>query len=84
MNPTDNSLYTNQAITINGTERWDIYHRLQELEIPCQCPVHQPLTVQISSPNHLIQIWSVVRRINASRNELVTSLENYWQIQLDR
>ncbi|PZO35661.1 MAG: hypothetical protein DCF19_23360 [Pseudanabaena frigida] len=84
MNPTDNSLATSPAISINGTERWDIYHRLQELEIPCKCPVHKPLTVIISSPNHLIQLWSVMRRINASRQELIISLETNWQIQLDR
>ena len=80
MNSSNYSLATHQAISINGTERWDVYHRLQELEIPCECPAHQPLTVQISSPNQLIQLWSVVRRINASRHELVLSLEKYWQL----
>lgn len=75
MNPTDNSLYTNQSIAINVTERWDAYHRLQELEIPCQCSTHQPLTIQIVSPNQLIQVWSVIRRINSSRQDLIEILE---------
>lgn len=83
MNPSDYSLVSNQAIAINGTERWDIYHRLQELEIPCKCPAHKPLMVEISSPNHLIQLWSVIRRINASRHDLVNSLENNWQIEFN-
>ncbi len=80
MNPTNYSLIINQAIAINGTERWDIYHRLQELEIPCQCLTNQPLTVEIASPNHLLQVWSVIRRTNASRHDLLQILDKCWQI----
>ena len=83
MNPTDYSLVNNQAIAISGTERWDIYHRLKELEIPCQCSTHQPLTVQLNSPSHLLQTWSVIRRMRTARQDLVNTLENYWQIKFE-
>ncbi len=80
MNPTNYSLQGHQTLSVNGMERWDVYHRLQELEIPCQCSINQPLTVQISCPNHLLQVWIVVKRINSLRHDLVATLENSWQI----
>ncbi len=68
-----------QAIAINGSERWDIYHRLQELSISCQCSTHQLLTVEISSPNSLIQVWTVVKRMTSSRESLIQSLKSCWE-----
>lgn len=36
------------AISIKNTERWSIYRRLQELEIPCQCATNRPLSVELN------------------------------------
>lgn len=79
MNQTNSASASSQAIAINGSERWDIYHRLQELSIPCQCSTHQLLTVEISSPNSLIQVWTVVKRMTSSRENLIQSLKNCWE-----
>jgi hypothetical protein len=79
INPTNPISKSNQAIAINGTERWDIYHRLRELDIPCQCSTHKLLSVEVSSPNDLIQVWSVVKQITSSRENLVQLLRNCWE-----
>ncbi|WP_072143586.1 Asr1405/Asl0597 family protein [Pseudanabaena sp. 'Roaring Creek'] len=81
MNPINYSLAVNQEISIDGSDRWDLYYRLQELDIPCQCSSHRPLTVQISNPNHLLQVWCVIRRMNASRKEMIQLLKNNWQVR---
>ena len=51
-------------------DRWQVYFRLQELEIPCQCRSYQPLLVDIQSAQSLVQVWSVVKRVSASRSDL--------------
>ncbi len=79
MNSTDLNVTSSQVISINGSERWDIYHRLQELDIPSQCLTHQLVSVEISSPNDLIQVWNVVRRMTSSRGDLVKLLKTCWE-----
>jgi hypothetical protein len=61
-------------------QRWEIYHRLQSLEIDCQCGVNQPLQVAIESPLDLLQVWAIVRQMGSSRQELIDRLENCWQL----
>jgi hypothetical protein len=61
-------------------QRWEVYHRLQALEIACQCGVNQPLQVDIPSPAVLLQVWGVLKRVGASRQELIEKLENAWQL----
>lgn len=62
-----------------STDRWFIYRRLQQLEISCQCGSQQPLVVEINSPVAALQLWSVLRQLNASRRELIQWLETCWQ-----
>ncbi len=71
-----------QVIEIDWLDRWTVYQRLQELEIPCSCETHQPLTVQISNPVALVQVWSVIRHSSASRQQLIRILEKSWQQDL--
>ena len=71
-----------QVVEVNWADRWSVYHRLQELEIPCQCAMEKPLTVQVTNPTASLQIWSVLRQIEASRQELVQQLESCWQISV--
>ncbi|MCU0538064.1 MAG: hypothetical protein MUD14_29610 [Hydrococcus sp. Prado102] len=59
-------------------ERWAVYHRLQELEIPCDRPTHRPLKVEISTPTNAMLLWSAVKHVTAPRHELVRMLENCW------
>lgn len=72
----------NQVATVQGIIRWEIYNRLQELEIPCWCSSGEPLAVDISSPNHLIQFWKISRRVSASRDEMIQVLENNWKLEV--
>jgi hypothetical protein len=71
----------NQIVEVNWSERWQVYQRLNELDIPCCCKANQPLQVKISNTHTAIQVWSVVRQLNASRQDLVNCLENCWRIK---
>jgi hypothetical protein len=67
------------VIEVRPVERWAVYHRLQELDIPCDRPMNRPLKVSISSPTAAMQLWSAVKHVTAPRQELVRLLENCWR-----
>ena len=71
-------------VSIKNTERWSIYHRLQELEIPCQCSTNRPLEVELDYPTAIAQLCCVVRRSTASRSELIDWLDRCWSIRSRR
>jgi hypothetical protein len=75
---------TQQIVTVNWAERWLVYYRLRELQIPCQCSTDKPLQVQLDNTKTAIQLWSVARQFSASRQELVDWLNCCWQIKSDR
>ncbi|MGV2826882.1 Asr1405/Asl0597 family protein [Myxosarcina sp. GI1(2024)] len=62
-------------------DRWQIFHRLQALEITCGCATNQPLWARLDNVKTAIQIWSVVKQHSASRLELVDWLNRCWQIE---
>jgi hypothetical protein len=63
---------------ISSQERWQVYRRLQELDIACHCGPHKPLKVEIRGAIAAAQIWSVTRQFTASRQELIDWLEHCW------
>jgi hypothetical protein len=65
-------------LEVNWSDRWQVYKRLQELDIPCWCETNQPLQVEISSPMAVIQLWCVMRQFTAPRQDLIWSLEHCW------
>ncbi len=65
---------------INPSDRWQVYQRLQALNINCSCTTGEPLKVEIHDPATAIQLWSVNKQITASRSELVHWLNSCWQI----
>jgi hypothetical protein len=71
----------NQIVEIAASDRWQVYRRLQELAIPCQCGTNQPLTVQINDVATAIQLWSVVRQLTVPRCELAFWLEHCWKVR---
>jgi hypothetical protein len=80
MNCNDLDLQTaSDMVEIECNDRWSTYRRLQELEIPCLCSYYQPLKVQISSVKSAVQVWSVVRHSQVSRQALVAHLEHCWK-----
>lgn len=72
-----------QQVKVNRGEKWQIYYRLQELEIPCQCISNQPLEVTTTTPTAAIQLWSVVKQLTAPRAELINWLERCWPLNIE-
>jgi hypothetical protein len=68
-----------QTITIDRCDRWQAYHRLQELQISCVCLEDGRLQVEITTPNAAIQLWSVMQQLTRSRQQLCNWLERCWQ-----
>lgn len=68
-----------QDLSVKFSERWQVYHRLQELGISCTCKTQQPLQVEITSPLAMFQVWNVVRQQSGSRPQLIEWLETCWQ-----
>jgi hypothetical protein len=71
------------SMEIAGHDRWAIYQRLQSLAIECDCGVGVPLTVQINSPQELIQCWSVMRHaVAGDRLAQAAMLETCWRLNV--
>ncbi len=68
-------------VDIKNTERWSIYHRLQQLEIPCRCSTNQPLEVELDNPSAIAQLYCVVKQSTASRSELIDWLDDCWRLK---
>jgi len=60
-------------------EPWQVYQRIQSLDIECKCSLHKLLQVRIDSPAQLLQLWIVLRQLEASRYCLIPWLETRWQ-----
>ncbi|BAZ01648.1 hypothetical protein NIES37_56520 [Tolypothrix tenuis PCC 7101] len=69
---------TRHTLEVNWADRWQVYQRLQELDIPCWCESNQPLQVEITNPLAIIQLWSVMRQFSVSRQDIISSLEKSW------
>lgn len=62
-------------------DRWQIYHRLQELDISCKCSTGNPLTVAVETPTAAIQVWSVARQPLLARSQMVDWLNRCFTLQ---
>ncbi len=69
-----------QVINVPLAERWRIYHRLQELMIPCWCHTDGSLRVQINNMLTAILVRSTLMQSFASRGELIDWLEQCWKL----
>ena len=68
-----------QVIEVSWIDRWFVYHRLQELEIPCQCSSNQPLQVEVNNTISAIQLWSISKQLTGTRQDLINWLNQCWQ-----
>ncbi|PSB07342.1 hypothetical protein C7B62_20150 [Pleurocapsa sp. CCALA 161] len=84
MKPSTSNQPITHSIEINFNQRWSIYYRLQQLEIPCSCLTNQPLQVEINNPSAIAQLCCVVKQSTASRSELIDWLDNCWRIESKR
>ena len=66
-------------ITVTCQDRWQVYHRLQALDIDCRCSGFKPLKVALKTPTEALQLWSIVRRIDQPKQVLVDSIRQSWQ-----
>ncbi|MBD1814611.1 Asr1405/Asl0597 family protein [Microcoleus vaginatus] len=80
MNPADPELEVCDIVQVSWLDRWQVYKRLQELEIPCWCAVDQPLRAKVNTAKQAAQLMSVLRQVSAPRDELVEWLECCWQM----
>ncbi|MBE9063508.1 Asr1405/Asl0597 family protein [cf. Phormidesmis sp. LEGE 11477] len=67
------------AVTVSCEDRWQVYHRLQELDIDCECGSFQPLKANLQTPTEALQLWSIVRRISAPKQSLTAALDRSWK-----
>lgn len=68
-------------LPVKWAYRWSVFRRLKELNIDCQCSTNEPLLVNLESPTTLMQVRSVLSQFSASRQDLVSRLDNCWQIK---
>ena len=66
-------------VTVSCEDRWQVYHRLQSLDIDCCCSGIKPLTVSLRTPTEALQLWSIVRRVSEPKHVLVELLQQSWQ-----
>ncbi|MBD2354113.1 hypothetical protein H6G41_05660 [Tolypothrix sp. FACHB-123] len=79
MKPSSSEVESKHVLEVNWVDRWQVYQRLQELDIPCWCEPNQPLKVEISNSLAAVQLWSLMRQFTLKRQDLVWSLEKCWQ-----
>ncbi len=72
-------LNVGEMVEVNCVNRWQIYQRLQDLEIPCWCATNQPLRVRVVDVTTAIQLWSVSKQFKMSRRDLLCWLERCWE-----
>lgn len=66
-------------LEVDRVERWNVFNRLKELSIPCQCACDKPLQVKIETVTAAIQVWSVVQRLTLPRDASIEYLERCWR-----
>jgi len=79
LKPFSSEIEKNFVVGVDWADRWQVYQRLQELDIPCWCEANEPLRVGISNPLAIVQLWSVMQRLTASRLDLIGGLEQCWK-----
>ncbi|CEJ46058.1 Asr1405/Asl0597 family protein [Umezakia ovalisporum] len=71
-------------VEVDWADRWQVYQRLQQLGISSWCDNNQPLRVEINNPLALVQFWSVMQQLTASRKDLICTLEHCWKIRYQK
>lgn len=74
----DAAAVVGRAVSVYCEDRWQVYYRLQDLKIDCQCQSFQPLQVQITTPTQAMQLWSIVKRISDPRTVQIDRLKQSW------
>ena len=75
--------FVSQVTKIQRSERWSVYRRLKELNIPCWCPQDGFLWIEIDSCLHAILIRSIIQQFVSTRSESIDWLERCWSTETD-
>ena len=75
-------VFVSQVAKINRSDRWSVYRRLQELNIPCWCPEDGTLWIEIDRCIHAILVRSTIQQFASTRSELTDWLERCWSTQV--
>ena len=67
------------VVELDRVSRWNVYGRLQELNMVCECGCDRPLTVTINTPADALLVWSVVQAVTLPKPSLTDHLERCWQ-----
>ncbi|HLO47793.1 MAG TPA: hypothetical protein VK211_05170 [Kamptonema sp.] len=79
MNKSELDSEPSHIVEVSWVDRWQVYQRLQELDISCSCAIDQPLRVKLKSMVQTAQLESVLRQYRAPRRELQGWLEWCWE-----
>ena len=71
---------TCEILPVSCVDRWQVYRRLQELDIDCWCEAQKPLQVNLKNTNEANQLESVLKQFTANRHELVQLLQSCWEV----
>ena len=74
--------FLSQVAKIHRIDRWSVYRRLQELNIPCWCPQDGTLWVEIDRCIDAVLLRSTVQQFTSTRSELTDWLERCWSSQV--
>ena len=77
--PERENTFATDSFTVCCEDRWQVYYRLIDLDIRCQCGGFRLLKAHIETVTEAIQLWSVVRRVSQPRSVLVAALERSWK-----
>jgi hypothetical protein len=80
LQPSSSETVVEHILQIPLSDRWRIYHRLQELMIPCWCLADGSLRVQVNNYLMAVLVRSTVLQFMASRQELIDWLEQCWHL----
>ena len=75
--------FSSKVAKIHRSDRWSIFRRLQELNIPCWCPEDGTLWVEIDHCIHAVLLRSTIQQFVSNREELTDWLERCWSTELD-
>lgn len=77
-NPVCRSPLRLAVCSIQRCDRWSIHHRLQELDIACDCPADGSLHVEVNHATDLLLAHSTVRQFITPRQEQIDWLNRCW------
>ena len=80
MNTFNHNQSTCEIVEVSCVDRWQVYKRLQELDIDCWCESEQPLQVYLKNTNEANQLESVLKQFTANRYELAQLLQSCWEV----